>query len=81
VAVFLLAGCHHDSKFSESNPPYVLYRNPLTGAGRVHIATFDNPATDNDFNRDVCQADANMINKSGGDGFKWWCEKAEEISN
>jgi hypothetical protein len=80
-AAFLLCGCDGRPHYSAQNPPYVLYRNPLAGAGRIHIATFDNPAEDADFNRDVCQADASIINKTGGDGFHWWCEKADQISN
>jgi len=78
---FFLFGCYKQPHYSQQNPPYVLYRNPLAGAGRIHIATFDNQAEDADFNRDVCQADAAVINKTGGDGFHWWCEKAENNSN
>ena len=52
---------------------YRLYRTPIAGADRVHVATFDAPEPAG-FNQENCEGAARLVGSQPGVTVRYWCE-------
>lgn len=54
--------------------PYTLYRSSIIGDLRIHLATFD-ADEGNHYNRNNCQAAAELFQRQPGVLVTYWCEQ------
>ena len=65
----ILMGCDEDS-----SDTYTLYRDPVVGTGRVHMATFDAKGT-GDYNKGNCEIARKLFVGQPNVTVNYWCEK------